>query len=70
MGDAAEVCALAEAVLARGAPVHVPIHSAGGLLPADARTREGVDRGFAQNFLGAFLLTCWRSASSPARQPG
>jgi NAD(P)-dependent dehydrogenase (short-subunit alcohol dehydrogenase family) len=35
----------------------VLIHGAGGLLPADARTREGVDRGFAQNFLGAFLLT-------------
>jgi NAD(P)-dependent dehydrogenase (short-subunit alcohol dehydrogenase family) len=44
-------------VLARGGPVHVLIHSAGGLVPAGARTREGVDRGFAQNFLGAFLLT-------------
>jgi NAD(P)-dependent dehydrogenase (short-subunit alcohol dehydrogenase family) len=57
MGDAAEVCALATAVLAGGEPVHVLIHSAGGLLPAAARTREGVDRGFAQNFLGAYLLT-------------
>ena len=57
MGDAAEVSALATAVLARTGPVHVLIHSAGSLLPADARTREGVDRGFAQNFLGAFLLT-------------
>ena len=57
MGDAAEVCALAAAVLARSGPVHVLIHSAGGLLPAGARTREGVDRGFAQNFLGAYLLT-------------
>jgi NAD(P)-dependent dehydrogenase (short-subunit alcohol dehydrogenase family) len=57
MGEAADVCALATAVLARGGPVHVLIHSAGGLQPADARTREGVDRGFAQNFLGAFLLT-------------
>ena len=57
MGDAAEVCAVATAVLARSGPVDVLIHSAGGLLPADARTREGVDRGFAQNFLGAFLLT-------------
>ena len=57
MGDAAEVCALTAAVLARGRPVHVLIHSAGGLLPAEARTREGVDRGFAQNFLGAYLLT-------------
>jgi NAD(P)-dependent dehydrogenase (short-subunit alcohol dehydrogenase family) len=25
--------------------------------PSGARTPEGVDRGFAQNFLGAFLLT-------------
>src|SRR5712692_5080669 len=41
MGDAAEVCALADAVLARSGAI----------------TREGVDRGFAQNFLGAFLLT-------------
>ena len=57
MGDADQVCALAAAVLARSGPVHVLIHSAGGLLPADARTREGIDRGFAQNSLGAFLLT-------------
>jgi NAD(P)-dependent dehydrogenase (short-subunit alcohol dehydrogenase family) len=39
--------------------------------PADARTREGVDRGFAQNFLGAFLLTRLLEerllASAPAR---
>jgi NAD(P)-dependent dehydrogenase (short-subunit alcohol dehydrogenase family) len=58
-------------VLARSGPVHVLIHSAGGLLPADARTREGVDRGFAQNFLGAFLLTRLLEerllASAPAR---
>src|SRR6516165_6442885 len=71
MGDAAEVCALATAVLARTGPVDVLIHSAGGLLPADARTREGVDRGFAQNFLGAFLLTRLLEkrllASAPAR---
>jgi NAD(P)-dependent dehydrogenase (short-subunit alcohol dehydrogenase family) len=71
MGDAAEVGALAAAVLARRGPVHVLIHSAGGLLPADARTREGVDRGFAQNFLGAFLLTRLLEerllASAPAR---
>ena len=71
MGDAAEVCALAAAVLARSGPVHVLIHSAGGLLPAAARTREGVDRGFAQNFLGAFLLTRLLEerllASAPAR---
>ena len=57
MGEAADVCALAAAVLARSGPVDVLIHSAGGLVPAGARTREGVDRGFAQNFLGAFLLT-------------
>jgi NAD(P)-dependent dehydrogenase (short-subunit alcohol dehydrogenase family) len=71
MGDAGQVCALAAAVLARSGPVHVLIHSAGGLLPADARTREGVDRGFAQNFLGAFLLTRLLEkrllASAPAR---
>jgi len=57
MGDAAQVSALAAAVLARSGPVHVLIHSAGGMPPTAARTREGVDRGFAQNFLGAFLLT-------------
>jgi NAD(P)-dependent dehydrogenase (short-subunit alcohol dehydrogenase family) len=71
MGDAAAVCALADAVLARGGPVHVLIHSAGGLLPADARTREGADGGLAQNFLGAFLLTRLLEerllASAPAR---
>ena len=71
MGEAADVCALAAAVLARGGPVDVLIHSAGGLLPAGARTREGVDRGFAQNFLGAFLLTRLLEerllASAPAR---
>lgn len=71
MGDAAQVCALAAAVLARGGPVDVLIHSAGGLLPAGARTREGADRGFAQNFLGAYLLTLLLEerllASAPAR---
>ena len=71
MGDAAEVCALAAAVLSRNGPVHVLIHSAGGLLPADARTREGIDRSFAQNFLGAYLLTRLLEerllASAPAR---
>ncbi len=71
MGDAAEVCALAEVVLARGGKIDVLIHSAGGLQPSAARTREGVDRGFAQNFLGAFLLTRLLEerllASAPAR---
>jgi NAD(P)-dependent dehydrogenase (short-subunit alcohol dehydrogenase family) len=57
MGDAAEVCELATAVLARCERIDVLIHSAGGMPPAGARTREGADRGFAQNFLGAFLLT-------------
>ena len=71
LGDAAQVHELAAAVLARGGPVHVLIHSAGGLLPAGARTREGADQGFAQNFLGAFLLTRLLEerllASAPAR---
>jgi NAD(P)-dependent dehydrogenase (short-subunit alcohol dehydrogenase family) len=71
MGDATQVCALAAAVLARHGPIHVLIHSAGGLLPHDARTREGADRGFAQNFLGAYLLTRLLEdrllASAPAR---
>jgi NAD(P)-dependent dehydrogenase (short-subunit alcohol dehydrogenase family) len=71
MGDAAEVSALAAAVLARSEPVHVLIHSAGSMPPADARTLEGVDRGFAQNFLGPFLLTRLLEerllASAPAR---
>jgi len=71
MGDAAEVCALATAVLARSEPVHVLIHNAGGMPRAAARTREDVDRGFAQNFLGAFLLTRLLEerllASAPAR---
>ena len=71
MGDAAKVCALADAVLGRGQGIDVLIHSAGGLLPADARTREGADRGLAQNFLGAFLLTRLLEerllASAPAR---
>jgi len=57
MGDASELCALAQALLARCESIDVLIHSAGGLAPAGARTREGVDLGFAQNFLGAFLLT-------------
>jgi NAD(P)-dependent dehydrogenase (short-subunit alcohol dehydrogenase family) len=71
MGDAEDVCALAEAVLARAGAIDVLIHSAGGLPPSAARTREGVDRGFAQNFLGAFLLTRLLEerllASAPAR---
>jgi NAD(P)-dependent dehydrogenase (short-subunit alcohol dehydrogenase family) len=71
MGDAEDVCALAEAVLARGASIEVLIHSAGGMPPSGARTREGIDRGFAQNFLGAFLLTRLLEerllASAPAR---
>jgi NAD(P)-dependent dehydrogenase (short-subunit alcohol dehydrogenase family) len=71
MGDAEDVCALAQVVLARGGAIDVLIHSAGGLPPSAARTREGVDRGFAQNFLGAFLLTRLLEehllASAPAR---
>jgi len=57
MGDGDEVCALALGVLARHRSIDVLIHSAGGMPPSGARTREGIDRGFAQNFLGAFLLT-------------
>lgn len=57
MGDAQDVCALADAVLSRVGSIDVLIHSAGGLAPFGARTPEGIDRGFAQNFLGAFLLT-------------
>jgi NAD(P)-dependent dehydrogenase (short-subunit alcohol dehydrogenase family) len=57
MGDAEDICALAEVVLARGGSIDMLIHSAGGMPPPNARTCEGVDRGFAQNFLGAFLLT-------------
>ena len=71
MGDAEDVCALAEAVLARGRSIDVLIHSAGGMPPSAERTSEGVDRGFAQNFLGAFLLTRLLEehllASAPAR---
>jgi NAD(P)-dependent dehydrogenase (short-subunit alcohol dehydrogenase family) len=71
MGDAEDVCALAEAVLARYESIDLLIHSAGGMPPSAARTREGVDRGFAQNFLGAFLLTCLLEerllASAPTR---
>lgn len=71
MGDANQVCALAEAVLARCGSIDVLIHSAGGMPPSGARTHEGVDRGFAQNFLGAFLLTRLLEerllASAPAR---
>ncbi|HEX2646052.1 MAG TPA: SDR family NAD(P)-dependent oxidoreductase, partial [Candidatus Dormibacteraeota bacterium] len=52
MGDAAEVRAVAEDVLVRTERIDVLIHSAGGLAPAASRTREGVDGGFAQNFLG------------------
>src|SRR5215831_231789 len=71
MGDADEVSALAEVVLARHGSIDVLIHSAGGMPPSGARTREGIDRGFAQNFLGAFLLTRLLEerllASAPAR---
>jgi NAD(P)-dependent dehydrogenase (short-subunit alcohol dehydrogenase family) len=71
MGDGEEVCALARAVLVGHGSIDVLIHSAGGLTPAGARTREGVDRGFAENFLGAFLLTRLLEerllASAPAR---
>jgi NAD(P)-dependent dehydrogenase (short-subunit alcohol dehydrogenase family) len=71
MGDTEDVCALAEVALARSRSIDVLIHSAGGMPPSAARTREGVDRGFAQNFLGAFLLTCLLEerllASAPAR---
>jgi NAD(P)-dependent dehydrogenase (short-subunit alcohol dehydrogenase family) len=39
IGDAAVVCALANAVLARNGSIDVLIHSAGGLLPASAHPR-------------------------------
>lgn len=70
-GGPDDVKALAEAVQAQTGSIDVLIHSAGGLQPSAARTREGVDRGFAQNFLGAFLLTRLLEqrllASAPAR---
>lgn len=52
MGDAQDVAAVAGSLVERTATIDVLIHSAGGLQPSAARTREGVDRGFAQNFLG------------------
>jgi NAD(P)-dependent dehydrogenase (short-subunit alcohol dehydrogenase family) len=71
MGDASDVRTLADAVLGRGGSIDVLIHSAGGLAPSGARSREGVDRGYAQNFLGAYLLTRLLEerllASAPAR---
>jgi len=71
MGDPSDVRQLADAVLARQGSIDVLIHSAGGLAPAGARTRDGVDRGFTQNFLGAYLLTRLLEerllASAPAR---
>ena len=69
MGDADAVCALAEAVLARPRSIDVLIHSAGGMAPSGARTREGVDLGFAQNFLGGFLLTRLLEERLLARAP-
>jgi hypothetical protein len=44
MGNADEVCALSNAVLANHGPIHVPIQRTVGM-----PTREGVDGGFAQN---------------------
>src|SRR5262245_51555604 len=71
LSDGSEVRELADTVLARPGSIDVLIHSAGGLVPSNARTREGVDRGFAQNFLGAYLLTRLLEgrllASAPAR---
>jgi retinol dehydrogenase 14 len=68
MGDASEVCALARALLVRCESIDVLIHSAGGLAPAGARTREGVDLGCAQNFsVGSFLRACSRSGCWRAR---
>lgn len=71
MGDANDVSALAQKVLSNHNSIHVLIHSAGGLAAPEARTREAVDRGFAQNFLGGFLLTRLLEkrllASAPAR---
>jgi len=71
MGDAAEVCALASTVLARSGPVHVLLHSAGGLLPAAARTREGLTAASHGTFSARSCSpACSRSACSPARQRG
>lgn len=71
MGDARQVCRLADTVLSSNSPIDILVHSAGGLAPSGARTHEGVDRGFAQNFLGAYLLTRLLEerllASAPAR---
>ena len=71
MADATEVRALAERTLALNKPINVLIHSAGGLQPAGALSPDGADRGFAQNFLGPFLLTRLLEdrllASAPAR---
>jgi NAD(P)-dependent dehydrogenase (short-subunit alcohol dehydrogenase family) len=70
MGDADDVRALAAEVLARNGSIDVLIHSAGGMPPSAARTRDGVDRGFAQNFLGTFLLTRLLEERLLASAPG
>jgi NAD(P)-dependent dehydrogenase (short-subunit alcohol dehydrogenase family) len=71
IANAEEVSSLAEQVIARDCSIDVLINSAGGLVPSAARTQEGIDRGLAQNFLGAFLLTRQLEdrllASAPAR---
>lgn len=71
LGDVAAVLDLAKRVLAHPGRLDVVIHGAGGMPSPSARSREGVDRGFAQNFLGPYLLTrlleARITASSPAR---
>jgi NAD(P)-dependent dehydrogenase (short-subunit alcohol dehydrogenase family) len=56
MGDAADVHALAAAVRARTKRIDVLIHSAGGLAPASARTREGVNPALA-NVSGMYFVS-------------
>jgi len=69
MGDAAEVCALPAAVLARSGPIDVLIHCASGLLPrAPARPPTAASR--RTSSARSYSPASSRSACWPARPRG
>jgi retinol dehydrogenase 12 len=57
LGSAADIVRLAERFSSKHRQLHVLVHSAAGFPRAGERTAEGVDRGYALNFLGGYLLT-------------
>jgi NAD(P)-dependent dehydrogenase (short-subunit alcohol dehydrogenase family) len=57
LGQREEVAKVASRILSMRSKIHVLVNNAAAFFKTGTRTNEGVDQGFALNFLGAYKLT-------------